>query len=198
MITKWSELPMGKFLELQKIDDEDELQAALKVNAILNDMTVEELLRSPLADVTKMSKARAFLEKKPVMRITRKKYALGNRVYIFDASPAKVSTAQFIDFQSIEKNDIVSALAIFLVPEGHKYNDGYEVEDVKDDIRKYLSAEEGLSMANFFTTLLGLLYRRAIRKAKRMLRKARKAGIPTEEAEKMVENLPRDPASTLG
>ena len=189
MITKWNELPMGKFLEIQKIDDEDEIQAALKVNAILADTTVEEIMKMPIADVAKMSKARAFLEKKPIMRITRRKYVLGNNTYIFDGRPTAITTAQFIDLQTLDKKDVISALAIFLVPEGKKYNDGYDLEDVKDDIKKYLSAEEGLSMTNFFTILLGLYYRRAIRKAKRILKKAKKAGIQTDKAEKAVETL---------
>ena len=192
MITKWSELPMGKFKEIQKIDESDELQAALKINAILNDMTVEELLESPLADVTKMSKARAFLGKRPVMRITKKAYDLGGTIYVFDADPYKITTGQWLDFINLpDKQDITAALSIFLIPSGHTYNKGYEIQDVKFDIDKYLSAEEGLSMANFFTTLLGLLYRRAIRKAKRAIRKAKKAGVQTQEAEKLLDAAPK-------
>ena len=192
MITKWSELPMGKFLEIQAIDDTDELQIALKINAILNDMTVDELLASPLADVTKMSKAREFLAKRPLTRITRKRYRLGETVYTFDADPFKVLTSQFIDFESLDRKDVVGALAIFLIPEGHKYNDGYDLEKVKADIRQHLSAEDGLSITSFFTILLGLLYRRAIRKARRALKKARKAGVPTETAEKAIQELRQD------
>lgn len=199
MITKWSELPMGKFKEIQKIDESDELQAALKINAILNDMTVEELLESPIADVTKMSKARAFLERRPVMRITRKTYDLGGTVYVFDASPLKISTGQWIDFVNLpDKNDITSALAIFLIPSGHTYNKGYDIQDVKFDIDKYLSAEEGLSMANFFTTLLGLLYRRAIRKAKREIKRAKRQGVDTREAERLLNQAPRYQDFTRG
>lgn len=190
---------MGKFKEIQKIDETDELQAALKVNAILHDMTVEELLESPLADVTRMTKARAFLSKKPVIRITKKTYDLGGTIYVFDADPYKITTAQWIDFINLpDKKDITAALSIFLIPSGHTYNKGYDIQDVKFDIDKFLSAEEGLSMANFFTTLLGLLYRRAIRKAKRALRKAKKAGIRTQEAETLLNNAPLPQDFTRG
>ena len=186
MISNWNELPMGKFLEIQKIKETDDLDAAIKINAILGDMTYEEALELPLAEMAKMSKARKFLEKAPVVRITKKRYNLGGRKYVFDGNPFKITTAQYIDLQEAG-NDLVSALAIFLIPEGKTYNKGYDIQDVKDDIVRYLSAEEGLGMANFFTTLLGLLVRRAIRKAKRLLRKAKKAGVDTKEAEKLLQ-----------
>lgn len=182
---------MGKFEEIQKIDDADELQAALKVNAILNDMSVEELLESPLADVSKMSKAREFLGKMPIKRITKKKYVLGGNPYIFNGDIYAITTAQFIDLQNTEKEDIVSALAIFLIPEGKSYNKGYDIDDVKADIRKFLSAEEGLSIASFFTIALDLLYRRALRRAKRMLKKAKRQGVQTEQAEQLLKEAPK-------
>lgn len=187
MITKWSELPIGKFQEIQKIKETDDLDAAIKINAILNDLSYEEALELPLAEMARMSQARKFLEKAPVVKITKKRYNLGGKIYEFDGNPFKISTAQFIDLQEIGKDDLVSALSIFLIPEGKTYNKGYDIQDVKDDIVKYLSAEEGLGMANFFTTLLGILYRRAVRKAKRMLRKAKKAGVDTKEAEKLLQ-----------
>lgn len=190
---------MGKFEEIRKIDESDELQAALKINAILNDMTVEELLDSPLADVSKMSKARDFMSKSPVQKITKKKYVLGGTTYIFNGDIYDITTAQFIDLQNTDKDDIVSALAIFLIPEGKKYNKDYDIEEVKVDIRKFLSAEEGLSIASFFTVALGILYGRALRRAKKMIRKAKRQGVPTEQAEELLKMAPREPENfTIG
>lgn len=199
MITKWSELPMGKFQEIQKIDDEDPVMAAVKLNAILNDKTIEEVLNAPITEVVRMSASRRFLEKPPVQRITRKRYVLGDKAYVFDGNPYRITTAQFIDLEQLaDKTDVISALSIFLIPEGFTYNKDYDIEDVKADISKYLSAEEGLSMANFFTTALALLERRAVRRARKILKQAKKQGIPTQEAEQMLTALERERRSTRG
>lgn len=191
MITKWSELPMGKFLEIRKIElGDDPFEAAMKINAILCDKSLDDVMAMPLKEVAKISEGRKFLLKRPVARITRKKYRLGDREYIFDGRPDKMTTGQYIDLVHTDPEDIVSALAIFLIPaDAQGYLKGYESEDVKLDILKYLSAEEGLSMANFFTTALDILQRRAVRQAKRALKKARKQGVETEQAEKMLEKL---------
>lgn len=191
MITKWSELPMGKFLEIKKIEmGDDPFEAAMKMNAILCGKSLEEVMAMPFQEVAKISEGRKFLLKRPVARITRKKYKLGGREYIFDGRPDKMTTGQFIDLTHTDPEDIVSALAIFLIPaDAQGYLKGYDVEDVKMDITKYLSAEEGLSMANFFTTALDILQRRAVRQARRALRKARKQGVETEQAEKMLREM---------
>lgn len=191
MISKWSELPMGKFLEIQKVEvGDDPVEATMRINAILAGKTVDEVMNMPLNEVAKMSEARKFLLKRPVARITRKKYRLGNTDYIFDGRPDKILTGQWIDLMHTDKDDIVGALSIFLIPEkAEGYLKGYDLEDVRMDILNHLSAEEGLSMANFFTTALDLLHRRAIRKAKKALKQARKQGQETQEAEKMLRLL---------
>lgn len=187
MITKWSELPIGKLMEIEKIDDSDELAAAIKINAILAGVTEDEILQLPLATVAEMTKKRAFMEKRPPLHLPKKKHNLGGTTYIFDAEPQRITTGQFIDFMALEEGDFVGALSIFLIPEGHTYNKGYDIEKAKDDIKLYLSAEEGFCMSGFFQELLALYWRRAVRKAKRLIRKAKRQGIPTQEAEELLK-----------
>ena len=64
-----------------------------------------------------------------------------------------MTTAQFIDFNSLI-NDLderlPEILSIFLVPKGHKYNDGYDKNTVVKDIAERLMVTEALGMASFF------------------------------------------------
>ena len=41
-------------------------------------------------------------------------------------------------------------LSIFLIPQGHKYNDGYDMDEVMDDLL-CLSIPDALGVCNFFT-----------------------------------------------
>ena len=80
-------------------------------------------------------------------------------------------------------------LAIMLVPDGHKYNDGYDVDKVKADIDAYLSVWDARAITGFFLgSFIRLVasQRRSLRKA---LRKARKEGLQTEEAERSLKDL---------
>ena len=46
-----------------------------------------------------------------------------------------VTTAQYVDFTNYSKsNDISKMLSVFMIPEGHKYNDGYDMLQVINDI----------------------------------------------------------------
>lgn len=151
----WNTLPIGKYVELfeatKGITDEDEL--VMRSAAVLNDVTYDEIMNMPLEKAVGMIQSVGFLYTKPEDRKPQKKYDLGGRVYVPTLKVEKMTTAQYIDFQAISAHSnemLAEMLAIFIIPEGHIYNDGYDNDEVVDDIRKYLSAEEGFALANFF------------------------------------------------
>jgi len=186
MIESWKELPLGVYKKITALDPADE-EGNLKVVALLEGVSYNDILNAPLAEVKKKVEKLDFLTKKPKKHLVKLKYKLGDTTYNFDCSQRSITTAQFIDFGNTKKEDLTGAIAIFLIPEGKKYNEDYDLEDVKLDIDNYLSVEEALSICDFFTTLSELYVRRTLRKAKKALKRARKDGVPTEEAEKIVK-----------
>ena len=61
---------------------------------------------------------------------------LRSRKYYFDCLLGNVTTAQYVDFINYSKtSDIVKMLSVFMIPEGHKYNDGYDMLEVFEDIQ---------------------------------------------------------------
>lgn len=185
MIESWKDLPLGTYKKITAIDPQDE-EGNLKVLALLEGKTYNEILNAPLAEVKEKIQKLAFLTVKPKKHLVKLKYKLGNTTYLFDCTASKITTAQFIDFSQTSKEDLTGALSIFLIPEGHRYNEGYELEDTKLDIERYLSVEEALSICDFFTTLSEAYLRRTLRKARKALKQAKKQGLPTKEAEKIV------------
>lgn len=56
--------------------------------------------------------------------------------YYFDGLLGNISTAQYMDFQNwIKRDDEVNQFSVFFIPKGHKYNDGYDMLQVIEDIK---------------------------------------------------------------
>lgn len=178
-------MPLGVYKKITAVDPEDE-EGNLKIVALLEGVPYNDILNTPLTEVKEKVKKLEFLTNKPKKHLIKLKYKLGKATYVFDCTAKSITTAQFIDFGQVDRNDLTGALAIFLIPEGKKYNEGYDLEDAKFDIDRYLSVEEALSICDFFTTLSELYLKRTLRKAKKALKQAKRDGIPTEEAEKIV------------
>lgn len=67
-------------------------------------------------------------------------YTLNDTVYKSNFDLTIVSVAQFIDYQNYIKNEKTNnyenILSIFVIPEGHSYNDGYDLDKAKQDIKE--------------------------------------------------------------
>lgn len=122
---------------------EDELLNTIEILSILYDEDITEL---PINDVRQMLKS-IDLTKQEVE--IKEKYIINGRKYKVDLN-MNISTAQYIDYTEFKKNeDIVKLISVFLIPDGHAYNDGYNLFEVYDDINemKWIDAE---AIAFFF------------------------------------------------
>jgi len=66
-----------------------------------------------------------------------KKYILNGTEYNSNFDLTQVTTAQFVDYQNylkLEGNKINKLLSVFFIPTGHKYNDGYDMKKVQEDM----------------------------------------------------------------
>lgn len=157
-ITSWRKLPIGKYLKiaaLAKDESLEEIDRQVKVVAILNDMAEEDVLNLPIDDFSKLSKESMFLRQTPNEDHSKiaDSYKIGDFNLIPTQNLSKITTAQYIDFQSFSKDaetNMVELLSCFLVPKGMKYNQGYEVADVQKAIRENLSVVDTLSLSAFF------------------------------------------------
>lgn len=166
-IKSWSELPVGKLMEIRAanaIDDED--TKVLTIAGILADKTFREMLELPINETTELIRNTRFLYEEPKRKKISSVYHLNGTDYKIIKKVNDITTAQFIDYQAIAKESgerIAEFLSIFFVPVGCKYNDGnYDRDKVVDDISSYLSAEEALGIANFFTVRCVRLIKRTL------------------------------------
>lgn len=165
MITSWNDMPISTFKEMAKIhrsqisDDEK----VFKTAALLNGMTYDEFLDLPINDARNLVAQQSFLYEAPKPEKTKRKYHLGTRDYKLMKNTDEMTTAQYLNYQSIAgiplDESVDDLMAIILVPDGKVYGD-YDMEEAKEEIANNLSVTEALGIANFFTGCFERLMRR--------------------------------------
>ena len=191
MIDNWYDLKVGQFKKLMALPEGEDEDRYWKVLAILNDTTVDDIMSRPLLEVSAMRKKADFLNEYPKVPASKHKYQLGDTTYIFTDHIGDICVAQYVDFTNLPEGaeNISDVMCVVLVPDGHKYNDGYSMDKVKEDVDKYLSFMDARAMSGFFLGSFILSLDSQRRSLKKMIRKARKMGLDTDEAERSLESL---------
>ena len=156
----WTDVSLKKYIELKdlyldpELSDEDRLIYQIK---ILFD--VDPLKLKP-TELHKYINEMKFLgEKVPKMKI-KNEYKLGSNIYILKKELKDFNVSMWIDWTNFlkEGSDIdnyAKLLSVFFFPEGKDvkdYGEGYDIEQVRNDINNYLSIPEANSIASFLLT----------------------------------------------
>lgn len=135
----WDEVTWNEYEQIEQIVNAD-IPADYKtvhLVALLTGMSTKEVENLPLTQLRKLTPALKFLQKDPTAHNHKFKYNVNGREYIFRGGLDEISTAQYIDYRTYmadEVKDVVKLFSCFLIPEGHDYNDGYDIDQVKADI----------------------------------------------------------------
>lgn len=158
IIDNYRDLMVGDYqdiLAISKDESLEEIDRQVKIMSILTKTDEQTLLDLPIYDYKCLAARMAFLEGiLPGESRLAKSYKIGK----FDLVPVtdmrKVSTAQYIDFQSFHQagfeNHFVEILSCLLVPKGKKYTQDYDVIEVQDAIRNNLNVFDAVSLYGFF------------------------------------------------
>ena len=176
----WSNITYRTLLDIKEaanIEDENE-----RVYAIMEAVFGEDVLDLPLKDFNEKCKELQFLQKEIPNDLHVKDIKVNGREYYFDGLLGKITTAQYIDFQNYQKNnDEQKSFSVFIIPKGHKYNDGYDMEQVFNDILDV--PVPVLFSASFFFSRQFELFIRIFRRYS--IKQMKKLGLPKEAIENM-------------
>ena len=144
----WSDITLEKFYEIQDIlTCIDEYTQANLIQSIYgvdaSDMPITEINKYDLSFINKE------IDKENIK--LKDTYTLNGRRYSSNINLTVIRTSQFNDFTTYareDSNNYEKLLSVFIIPEGHNYNDGYNMREVQDDIRK-LPITVVMSMAFF-------------------------------------------------
>lgn len=206
MITSYSELSISKYQEIKDMlkDEYEPLDLQVKLVSILSDKSEDEILNMNINDYHDLVQKTDFLMKppQPVKKVPNK-IVINGKKYIISKDVSRFTTAQYIDYQTLTAKEdrekyLQYILACFLVPEGHKYNDGYLVDEVAKEIEDNVSIQDAFNVCFFFQLkYLNLINDFLIYsdwKTKRMMRKTkdettRKSLMEAREKMKQLRDL---------
>lgn len=149
---KWNDVTVSQFLELQeliKIEDETD-----RLLSIIELFFGEDAANLPIYEFNKKIKELDFLKTEVPTNHIVNTATVNGRKYKVDALVGHISTAQYVDFTNYMKEDpeknITKCLSVFFIPEGHKYNDGYDILQVISDMGS-LPIDIAMSESFFFS-----------------------------------------------
>lgn len=162
----WFNISLKKYIELKdlyldpEITDEDRLLYQIK---ILFD--IDPLKLKPTELHKCINEMRFLGEKVPKVKL-KNTYKLGQNTYVLKKDLKDFNVSMWLDFQNFLKegggniDNYYKILSVFFFPEGKdvkEYGEGYDIEQVRQDINNHLSIADANSIASFFLT-----YRRTL------------------------------------
>lgn len=176
----WENISIDKYYYIKDIlDDEtdDDITKNVKMVAIMLDKDEQEVWDMDMAQAGDYISRLQFLGKFELPKHTNMKIKLPGYDLTVMKDLTKISVAQYVDFQNFIKmplrEGMEKILSIFLIPDGCKYNDGYDIIDLQKVIRENLSFRVAEGLLGFFIEKYGkslihsLVYcRRQVRKTK--------------------------------
>ena len=154
----WTQISISDYMELQEIIKmEDIVDMEIGIIALLCGVSEDEILNLPIPEYQQLLASAHFISEFPkVKNKAPKSITIGNIKYDVITNMRKLTTAQYIDFQTYlrqgnDARNLPNLLSIFIVPNGCKYGDeGYDLDKLKEDIKEYLPVTTAFEMCGFF------------------------------------------------
>lgn len=178
----WYNVNLNQFILLQdafKIEDDTERMISVAEIILGNDVT-----NLPLKEFNEQMKQLEFLKEEIPTSVPPKKLEINGKKYFMDCLLGNITTAQYVDFNNHSNTgDFAKMLSVFIIPEGHTYNDGYDMLEVINDIGM-LPIPIANSTAFFFGRQFSVFMRIFQRYSAKQIKKT---NLPKEVKENMIK-----------
>ena len=131
----WNNITYRQFQELKEALKIEEIED--KIEACVIAVYGKDIINKPLNEYREACNKLDFMKDEIPTNYKVKNVTVNGREYYFDGMlNGIVSAAQYIDFQNyLRAKDEVKEFSVFFIPVGHKYNDGYDMEQVFEDVQ---------------------------------------------------------------
>ena len=165
-IKSWDQVSIEMYKALANVTEEDPILRNIEYLSILNDLPTSHYKNLTINQLKEQFKQIQFLftqPKKSTFDLKHLRLKLANSITIANTKCKvmknldKFSYAQYVDFQAItsmEDQDLARLLSIFLVPEGYKYNEGYDIEEFIQLINSSLPITQAQDLSFFLSKSL--------------------------------------------
>lgn len=153
----WNDISLRKWKQLDKINREDFEDGILYSAEIIKVVfDIDSPMDLSPQEFTKYIDDLSFMKDPiPEVKICNT-YNINGTKYNFRGNIFEISMGQLMDVRSFTTKpdvDYAEVLSVFLIPDGHKYNDGYDMEKTLNDIDS-LPITDVLKLYNFFSAAL--------------------------------------------
>lgn len=187
---KWDDITVGQFSLIRSAYNDPDMTEEDRCIGLISFIFDVNPLELEFNDFQRMVRELEFVCTDVVPSEVKKEYTLNGRKYTLQKAINHVSTAQYMDFHNYLKDgetdekyaDIIS---VFLIPEGMKYNDGYDIEEVKAEINEYMSITDALGIFSYFFHFFVRFVQISRRYTSRRLKKMK--NLTREEKQKIEE-----------
>lgn len=192
----WKDITIEKYERIAGLQAKNlgEIDLIASTIAVLDGVTVKEVEELPYTVLLLKARGLRFLQHNPIASIVKRKYEIGGKTYIPTLNPAELTTAQYIDFQVRAMgapDDLAGLLSVILIPEGHKYNEGYSSDEVREEIYKNFPIEDAMGLSAFFFALWKKSMRRLLRETKKQYRELKRMKNRTEAETELLTTTER-------
>ena len=174
----WDNISIDKYYEIKDIlDDEedDDITKNVKMVAVITDKDEDEVWSMDMAEAGEYISKLTFLNKFELPKNPNMKIKLPNYDLVVMKDVTKINVAQYVDFQNFVKlplrEGMEKILSIFLIPEGCKYNEGYDIIDLQKVIRENMSFRVAEGLLSFFLNRYGRSLVHSLAYCKRQMKK---------------------------
>lgn len=189
----WDSISISKYYDIMDIindEGDDDMTKNVKIVSIILGIPEDEVWDMELSKAGEYISRLQFLGKFELPKIKNLKFNLPGYELEVIKDLNKINVAQYVDFQNFVKlplrDGIEKLLSIFLIPVGHKYNDGYDILDLQQTIRECMSFRVAEGLLGFFLRKYSRLLLHSLVYCRRQIRKTKKKEL-TERWMKMEE-----------
>ena len=176
----WDSITIEKYYDLQDIlNDEvdDDITKNVKMVALITDKDESEIWNMDLTEAGEYISKLTFLNKFDIPDHPNMKFNLPGYQLKAMEDVTKINVAQYVDFQNFIKmplrESMEKILSIFLIPEGCKYNEGYDIIDLQKVIRENISFRVAEGLLSFFIEKYGELLIHSLVYCRRQVKKTK-------------------------
>ena len=197
MIKSFDELTIKKYRDLINLERIDDTEYGIEILSILSDMEPDELLDMPLEKFASLMAQTKFIygnvEKADYKKLG-KVITVNGKDYRLMKSARDLTAGQYIDYKAYTQRDdflgmLPYILTVFLIPEGHKYNNGYDVSELAKEFDENMSLPIALSVSDFFLHQSTLSIKSSLYFLRMRMKSMMKKEKNPEMKEKMMEAI---------
>ena len=196
----WEDITVNVFEKLNKTienaevtgnKDVDLLNKQIAILSVLCDVDEDAIADLHTTEFSKLTSETDFLNETPKKNIINK-ITLNGKEYEIFLNIGNMTMSQYIDFQTLfpkRDKEFKRILSIFIIPKGCNYNEGYDIEQVINDIGEYMPITDANNIMFFFALAYQSLTKVILTSLIKTMKKLRKKEKNKERVEQIEQAI---------